>query len=219
MHGHDTKHASSAGTHGHSTRDARHAGAHADDACRNAHTCTSTAYSNNLGCQIKEARNTKTEGTHDTEVKEACRAKVGETGAKIGVTDSMVCKTDTKVSRAKAKVGTANHKVSEANLNGKVFEADAKVSKAGNNAGESDARVKEDNAEVSSVRAQRPLAHCSTCSTSKHVQDCQAGRCSRWTSPAWQFGAEEANRKSAAQWQKRGGRKGELWQSQFNQGS
>ena len=76
------------------------------------------------------------------------------------------------------------------------------MSKVDNNAGKADARVREADAEVASVKAQRPLTHCNMRSTNKHTQRCQAGRCSRWTSPAWHFGAEEANGKSAARWQK-----------------
>ena len=90
----------------------------------------------------------------------------------------------------------------QAIFDGKVCEDDAKVSKVDNNAGETDARVRGADAEVASVKAQRPLTHCNACSTNKHAQRRQAGRCSRWTSPAWHFGAEEATRKSAARWQK-----------------
>ena len=51
------------------------------------------------------------------------------------------------------------------------------------------AKVGEADAEVDSVKAQRPLTHCSACSTNKHAQRRQAGRCSKWTSPAWHFGS------------------------------
>ena len=97
-------------------------------------------------------------------------------------------------------IDEADTEVSKANA--KLCEADNKLSEAGTKVGEADARVREADAKVDSAKAQQQLNHCNACSTNKHAQRRQAGRCSRWTSPAWHFGAEEANRKSAAQWKK-----------------
>ena len=156
-------------------------GTHADGTCGAAITCS--ADTNKIkeaqSAKAKEAHNTKAGDMHFTEVKKARCAKVGEAGAKGGVTDVMVCETNIKASKA-----------------------DNKVSKVDNNAGKADARVREADAEVDSVTARQPLTHYNACSTNKHAQRRQAGQCSRWTSPAWHFGAEEANRKSAARWQK-----------------